>query len=919
MTVVGTKSLYKDTVLVDPSHDVLRSERQPLDEVFKPRSVAVVGASERPGSVGRNVLWNLLSTPFGGTVYPVNPKRDSILGIRAYKSIKAIPEPVDLLVVTTPAATVPAVIQEAVDAGVPAAIVISAGFKEAGEEGKALERKLAEIIAGKMRIIGPNCLGVMNPITGLNATFAQAAARPGNIAFISQSGALCTAVLDWSLKEMVGFSGFVSVGSMLDVNWGDLITYYGNDPRTQSIVIYMESVGDARSFLSAAREVSLIKPIIVIKAGRTAAAAKAAASHTGSLTGSDEVLDAAFRRCGVLRVNSISDIFYMSEVLGKQPRPKGPRLCVVTNAGGPGVLATDALVSEGGELAQLSDESMKALNEFLPSAWSHNNPVDILGDAEPERYSKTLEVAAKDSGIDGMLVVMTPQGMTDPTRIAENLKPLAAGLGKPVLASWMGGTVVSAGEEILNNAGIPTFLFPDAAAKAFNYMWKYSYNLKGLYETPALPSGKSHEADRNAAAKIIDTVRQAGRTILTEYESKKLLEAYGIPTVRTEIARSADEAVKLAGEIGFPVVLKLYSETITHKTDVGGVVLNLRDAEAVKKAFAGIQASVSEKVGKEHFQGVTVQPMAKLDGYEVIIGSSVDPQFGPVMLFGSGGQLVEVYKDRALALPPLNSTLARRMMESTKIYKALKGVRGRKPVDMAALESLLVAFSNLVVEQPWIKEIDINPLLASPDRLLALDARVVIYDKDTKEEDLPKSAIRPYPTQYVGDWKMKDGKQITIRPVRPEDEPLFHKFHSDLSERSVQLRYFQPMQLSQRTAHERLTRICFIDYDRETALVAERKGQGSDASEILGVVRLSRVHGTRTAELTMVVKDEFQKHGLGTEMVRRAIEIARKEKLGKIVANMLVENKDMKSLCRKLGFELKDGNEKYARAELNLA
>jgi acetyltransferase len=609
----------------------------------------------------------------------------------------------------------------------------------------------------------------------------------------------------------------------------------------------------------------------------------------------------------------------MSEVLGKQPRPKGPRLCVVTNAGGPGVLATDALVSEGGELAQLSDESMKALNEFLPSAWSHNNPVDILGDAEPERYSKTLEVAAKDSGIDGMLVVMTPQGMTDPTRIAENLKPLAAGLGKPVLASWMGGTVVSAGEEILNNAGIPTFLFPDAAAKAFNYMWKYSYNLKGLYETPALPSGKSHEADRNAAAKIIDTVRQAGRTILTEYESKKLLEAYGIPTVRTEIARSADEAVKLAGEIGFPVVLKLYSETITHKTDVGGVVLNLRDAEAVKKAFAGIQASVSEKVGKEHFQGVTVQPMAKLDGYEVIIGSSVDPQFGPVMLFGSGGQLVEVYKDRALALPPLNSTLARRMMESTKIYKALKGVRGRKPVDMAALESLLVAFSNLVVEQPWIKEIDINPLLASPDRLLALDARVVIYDKDTKEEDLPKSAIRPYPTQYVGDWKMKDGKQITIRPVRPEDEPLFHKFHSDLSERSVQLRYFQPMQLSQRTAHERLTRICFIDYDRETALVAERKGQGSDASEILGVVRLSRVHGTRTAELTMVVKDEFQKHGLGTEMVRRAIEIARKEKLGKIVANMLVENKDMKSLCRKLGFELKDGNEKYARAELNLA
>jgi acetyltransferase len=816
MTVVGTTSVFKDKVLVDPAHDVLHSERQPLDEVFKPRNVAVVGASDRPGSVGRNVLWNLLSTPFGGTVYPVNPKRDSILGVRAYKSLTAIPEQVDLVVITTPAATVPGVIKEAVDCGIRASIVISAGFKEAGEEGKALERKLSEIIEGKMRMIGPNCLGVMNPITGLNATFAQTIARPGNIAFISQSGALCTAVLDWSLKEMVGFSGFVSIGSMLDVNWGDLITYYGNDPNTKSIVIYMESVGDARSFLSAAREVSLIKPIIVIKAGRTAAAAKAAASHTGSLTGSDEVLDAAFRRSGVLRVNSIADVFYMSEVLGKQPRPNGPRLCVVTNAGGPGVLATDELVSQGAELAQLSDESMKAFNEFLPDAWSHNNPVDILGDADPERYSKALETAAKDANIDGMLVVMTPQGMTDPTQIAENLKPLAEGLGKPILASWMGGKAVAAGEEIMKRAGIPTFPFPDAAAKAFTYMWKYSYNLKGLYETPALPSGKAHEADRDAAAKIIDTVRQSGRTILTEYESKRLLEAYGIPTVRTEVAPTPEEAVKLAGEIGYPVVLKLYSETITHKTDVGGVVLNLRDAEAVKKAFAGIQASVAEKVGKEHFQGVTVQPMAKLDGYEVIIGSSVDPQFGPVMLFGSGGQLVEVYKDRALALPPLNSTLARRMVEGTKIYKALKGVRGRKPIDMAALESLLVAFSNLIVEQRWIKEIDINPLLASPDRLLALDARVVVYDKDKKEEDLPKSAIRPYPTQYVSAAKVK-GDEVEIRPIRPEDEPLIVKFHQDLSERSVQLRYFQPMELSQRTAHERLTRICFIDYDRETA------------------------------------------------------------------------------------------------------
>ena len=652
MTGAGLQPVYKDKFVIDPAHDVLGSERQPLDEIFLPKTVAVIGASERAGSVGRNVLWNLLSTPFGGTVYPVNAKRNSVLGIRAYKDLASIPEQVDLVVITTPATTVPGLIQEAVDNNVPAGIIISAGFKEHGEKGIELERQISKIIDGKMRIIGPNCLGVMNPVTGFNATFASTIARPGSIAFISQSGALCTAVLDWSLGEMVGFSGFISIGSMLDVDWGDLITYYGKDPRTQSIVIYMESVGNARSFLSAAREVSLVKPIIVIKAGRTAAAAKAAASHTGSLTGSDEVLDAAFRRCGVLRVNSIADIFYMSEVLGKQPRPKGPRLCIVTNAGGPGVLCTDALISDGGELAELSAETMKAFDAILPAVWSHNNPVDIIGDAEPERYSKSLEIAAKDPNIDGMLVIMTPQGMTDPTQIAENLKPMAESLGKPVLASWMGGPVVAAGEEILNRAGIPTFLFPDAAARAFNYMWKYSYNLKGLYETPSLPGGQAHEADRVAADAIINAVRQSGRTILTEYESKKLLEAYRIPTVRTEIARSPEEAVKLAEDIGYPVVLKLHSETITHKTDVGGVQLNLREADTVRRAYQDIEASVAEKAGPGHFLGVTVQPMAKLEGYEVIIGSSIDPQFGPVLLFGSGGQLVEVYQDRALALPP---------------------------------------------------------------------------------------------------------------------------------------------------------------------------------------------------------------------------------------------------------------------------
>ena len=461
------------------AHDVYRYEKNPLNVIFAPKSVAVIGASEREGSVGRTILWNLMSTSFGGTIFPVNPKRKSILGIKAYKSVKDIPEQVDLAVIVIPAPYVPAVIQDCVDMGVQGAIIISAGFKETGEAGQALEDQVMAIARkGNMRIIGPNCLGVMNPISGLNATFASTMARPGTVGFISQSGALCTAVLDWSFRENVGFSAFVSVGSMLDVDWGDLIYYLGDDPRTKSIVIYMESIGDARSFLSAAREVALTKPIIVIKPGRTAAAAKAAASHTGSLTGSDEVLAAAFRRCGVLRVDTIDDLFNMAEVLAKQPSPRGPRLTIVTNAGGPGVLATDALISNRGELTDLSDETMEQLNELLPVHWSHNNPVDILGDADAERYAKSIEIAANDPNSDGLLVILTPQAMTNPTETAQELKklyerPAGYQFGKPVIASWMGGADIATGEEILNQANIPTFDFPDTAARVFQYMWRY--------------------------------------------------------------------------------------------------------------------------------------------------------------------------------------------------------------------------------------------------------------------------------------------------------------------------------------------------------------------------------------------------------------------------------------------------------------
>ncbi len=883
--------------------DEKHSSKTGLDALFLPDSVALIGATERPGTVGRTVLENLQHSSFPGKVYAVNSRHPEICGSKAYPSIGSLPEKVDLAVVATPALTVPGLIGECVDAGVKSAVVISAGFRERGAEGVELERQIQEQLRrGAMRLIGPNCLGIMNPTIGLNATFAKDAPRPGNVAFLSQSGALLTAILDWGQLEQVGFSAIVSTGSMLDVGWGDLIYHFGDDPNTQSILLYMESVGDARSFLSAAREVALRKPIIVIKAGCSEAASRAAASHTGALTGSDEVLDAAFRRSGVLRVGAIADLFYMAEVLGKQPRPKGPRLMILTNAGGPAVLATDALIANGGQLAMPLDKTLQLLDGFLPQHWSHNNPIDILGDADSERYAKAIEIASKDPNSDGLLVILAPQGMTDPAAIAERLKPYAKSSGKPVLTSWMGGASIAPGEAILNAAGIPTFPFPDTAARAFTYMWRYTYNLRGLYETPTLAEGGELDPhSRRQAESIIEKARNEGRALLNEFESKQILAHYGIPTVETQIARDEDAAVLRARSLGYPVVLKIFSQTITHKTDVGGVKLNLEDEAAVRAAFQAIKSSVAKIAGPDQFSGVTVQPMVRLEGYELIVGSSVDAQFGPVILFGSGGPLVEVYRDRALALPPLNTTLAQRMMEQTRIFTALKGVRGRKPIDLPALESLLVRFSQLVVDQPWISEIDINPLLASPDRLLALDARVVLHPPKTDPDRLPKPAIRPYPSQYVSSWTMKNRASVTLRPIRPEDEPLMVKFHQTLSDRSVYSRYFYSLSLSSRVAHDRLVRSCFVDYDREMAIVAEQQDETGE-HRILGVGRLVKFHAKNEGEVAVLVSDACQNQGLGTELFRRVVQVAKDEKLTRVVAEILPDNLPMRKISKRLGF-----------------
>lgn len=877
-----------------------------LESIFLPRSVAVIGATDREGTVGRSIVSNLLESKFPIKVYAVNPSHSEVLGIKTYKQIGDIPGGVDLAVVVTPAHTVPQVIGECVDADVKSAVVISAGFRERGHEGILLEGQIQKHLSrGSMRLIGPNCLGFMNPTIGLNATFAKSMPQKGSVAFLSQSGALLTSILDWGQSEQVGFSAIVSTGSMLDVGWGDLIYHFGNDPHTKSILLYMESVGDARSFLSAAREIALSKPIIVIKAGRSDAASRAAASHTGALTGSDDVLEAAFRRCGILRVQNIADLFYMAEVLSKQPRPRGPRLTIVTNAGGPGVLATDSLMATGGELTVLSSESLHELDGFLSSHWSHSNPVDVLADADAEGFVKAVGIASKDAASDGLLAIIAPQGLADPTQVAERMKPLAHTSSKPLLASWMGGDGVAEGTAILNAAGIPTFSYPDTAARAFTYMWRYTYNLRGLYDTPALVGGSDVAADaRSKVSETVLRVRAHGGTMLNEFEAKKLLALYGIPVVETRMAENEEQAVACAAEIGYPVVLKLLSSTIAHKTDVDGVRLRLQTAEQVRSAYRAIQTAVVEKRGAEHFGGVTVQPMVQRDGYELILGSTVDAQFGPVILFGSGGVMVEVYRDRALALPPLNTTLAHRMMEQTKIYSALLGVRGRKPVNMTALEGLLVRFSELVMEQPWIKEIDINPLLATSEQLIALDARVVVHDSAVQEEQLPRPTIRPYPSQYVREWSLKDGTPVTIRPIRPEDEPLMVQFHTTLSERSVYLRYFCSLSLSTRVEHERLVRICFGSYDRGFALVADRKNPDTGQHEVLGVGRFSAINRAE-AEAAVLVSDRWHGLGLGTELLASAARVARAEKFKRLSGEILRDNLATQAIFKKVGFRLR--------------
>ena len=868
-----------------------------LRNMLNAKAVALVGATEKEGAVGRTILENLLRSK-ERKVYPVNPNRKKILEVDAYPDIASIPEHVDLAVIATPARTVPGVVEECGKAGVNGVVIISAEFKEIGEEGRKLEGEIEKIRKKYgLRVLGPNCLGFVRPGIGLNATFLKGDSPRGNIAFLSQSGALGGAIVDWAKNAGVGFSMFASLGSMIDVDFGDLIDFLGDDESTKSILVYMEGVGNARKFMSAARAFARRKPIIILKPGRFIESAKAARSHTGAMAGDDAVYDAAFKRVGVVRVREIADLFNAAEVLDSERLPRGPRLAIVTGAGGPGVMATDALIDLGGELAKLSDESIKEINTFLPPYWSKANPVDVLGDADIARYLKSLTTCLSDPMVDGVLVIYVPDESAPSDELATEVARVAKGTWKPVITTWMGAKEVEKGRRIFVENSIPTYETPEEAVRTYLTMYRYRRNLDHLYETPAeLPV---HEPpDKHQLKATIREMSVKGRTLLNEEESKTLLVRYGIPATVPQFARDAETAVTIADKLGYPVAIKVVSPDISHKSDVGGVMLGLSSGAALRQAFETLVQTVGKRAPQAVIQGVAVQRMVKDVDYELILGAKKDKDFGSVILFGMGGTAAEFFKDFSIELPPLNQTLAKMLMQETKVYKMLQGFRGKPSANLKELEEILVCFSNLIIDFPEIAEIDINPLAIANGKTYALDARIVI-DRDYVEDgsQYPHLVITPYPTRYITAWKLPDGVKVLLRPIRPEDEPLEKEMAASLSQETIRTRFFSSIK---DISHEWLILFCNIDYDRHMAIVAEITENGK--RKIIGVGRLVMEPDLKSGEFAILVHDRYQGKGLGYKLMGMLIEIGREKGLEEIVGEVLTENEKMLNLAKKLGF-----------------
>ncbi len=874
-----------------------------LDKIFKPQRIALIGVSPNPKSVSGKILANLVGGGFRGVVYPVSPSAEAVMGIPCFRDVASLPKVPDLGIVCAAASQVPGLVRECGQAGVGGLVVVSAGFRETGPDGLALEESVraeARRFEG-LRILGPNCLGFISPGRSLNASFAGAMPRPGHVAFVSQSGALCTSVLDWAVEERIGFSHFVSTGNMLDVDFGDLIDYLGEDEETKSIVLYIESVKDARKFMTAGRAFARMKPIVAYKAGRFPESAAAAASHTGALAGEDAVYDAAFRRMGLARVFDFGEIFDCVDLLGRSKVPKGPNLAVLTNAGGPAVMATDALVASGGTLARLSEATVKELGANLPPQGSHRNPVDVLGDAKSKLVAKAAHILLEDPGVDALLVIVTPQAMTNPTAIAREVCALAAGTPKPVLAAWLGGAAMREGTNLLNEAGIPTYPTPEQAVNAFMTLVSYARNLEVLYETPKdIPVDFPVDRKEIRARYAGPLTETAGA--LSETLSKEILSAYGIPVTRPVPAANAEEAVRAAEAAGYPVVLKVLSPDITHKTDVGGVALDLEDGEAVRAAFRTMMDAVARKAPGAHIDGVTVQKMVRLrDGVEMILGVKKDPTFGTVVMAGMGGTAAEIYRDRSIGFPPLNERLARRMLDELRMKPLLEGYRGRPRAAVDRLVETLVRLSYLAADLPEVAELDINPLLVTPEGVLALDARIVGDRNAVEDPQRPYAhlSLRPYPEEFVRPATLRDGTRLTLRPIKPEDEPLWLALLSSCSRESIysRFRYFFFWQ-----SHDVASRHCYIDYDRELAIVAET-GTGA-GRKLVGVGRLIAEPGRTQAEYAVLVQDAWQDRGLGGLLTDYCIGIARQWGIRTLTAITTTDNPRMIAVFEKRGFRI---------------
>lgn len=884
-----------------------------LNNIFNPGTIALIGASDREGSPGRIALTNLLQAK-DRRIFPVNPNRKAVLGHECFQHIGGIADPIDCAVIATPAREVPGVVEECGKAGIGGAVIFSAGFQELGEEGKLLEQRI--IAARKrygMRVLGPNCMGFVRPNAGLNATFMRTNPPPGHIAFISQSGALDSALLDWAIAKDVGFSMFASLGAMIDLDFGDFIDFLGQDDDTRSILLYMESVGNAKKFMSAARAFAVRKPIIVVKPGRYMESAKTAGYLAGAMAGDDAVYEAAFKRVGVVRVKEFADLISTAEILDSRKLPWGPRLAIVTGAGGQGVMAADALIDLGGELAKLCDETIERLSGVLPTSWSKKNPVNVLGDADASRYGETIRICLNDPGVDGVLVIYVPMDSAPPEEVAQAVIDNAKDPWKPVIAAWMGAEKVRASMKMFARTNTPGYQTPEGAVKAYVHMYRCKRNLDLLYETPGeLPVQQVFQADMVAAIERIISERKhlrgvikkaigEERTILNEKESKEFVAVYGIPAIPPSITGHVEEAVAVAREIGYPVALKVVSSDIVCRTDVGGVALGIRSDEELRQAYRRMAGVVKERAPKALIEGIAVERMIEDIDYELMLGSKKDKDFGSVILFGTGGAKAELINDFSIGFPPLNRTLAKRLMEETKAYSLIQGWRGKAPVDLDELESILELFSYLVVDFPEIEAIDINPLAVRGGKVCATDARIIL-DKEYGDGGSLYShlVITPYPIRFVTSSTLADGTEIVLRPIRPEDEALQHELVSTISRESLRTRFFGAFP---KPTHDWLFPFCNIDYDRHIAMVAEIKE--GEARKIIGVARLIMDPDFNSGVFALLVHDRFQRKGIGQKLMEMLARIGRWKGLHEIYGEVLTENDNMLDLCKKLGYTTK--------------